>query len=153
MQATLVDAFADPFLDPGSSPGASTNRIKTTRLSGAIPQGDGFRLEGRPRMETKSLSPCIITDKIEESKEFDAKAIFDCGWYTVCNCVGLTYNFAVADVDEVHADLIDKGLTPVMPLEDHPWGDRGFAVLDPNGITLYIYSDIEPSDEFKKFHT
>ena len=39
----------------------------------------------------------------------------------------------------------------VVPLEDHPWGDRGFAIEDPNGIGLYIYSKREPSDDFKPF--
>jgi uncharacterized glyoxalase superfamily protein PhnB len=38
-----------------------------------------------------------------------------------------------------------------MPLEDHPWGDRGFAILDPNGVMLYIYSEREPADEFKQY--
>lgn len=39
-----------------------------------------------------------------------------------------------------------------MPLDDHPWGDRGFAILDPNGVTLYIYSAREPADEFKQYY-
>ena len=39
----------------------------------------------------------------------------------------------------------------IMPLEDHPWGDRGFAILDPNGISLYIYSMQEPAQEFKQY--
>jgi uncharacterized glyoxalase superfamily protein PhnB len=50
-----------------------------------------------------------------------------------------------------HERLIKLGNTPIMPLENHPWGDRGFAILDPNGITLYIYTTEEPSDEFKQF--
>jgi len=29
--------------------------------------------------------------------------------------------------------------------------DRGFAILDPNGVTLYIYSDREPAEEFKQY--
>jgi uncharacterized glyoxalase superfamily protein PhnB len=39
-----------------------------------------------------------------------------------------------------------------MPLEDHPWGDRGFAVMDPNGIQLYIYTETKPSEEFKQYY-
>jgi len=39
-----------------------------------------------------------------------------------------------------------------MSIDDHPWGDRGFAVQDPNGVILYIYSDRDPSDEFKQYH-
>lgn len=128
-------------------------------------------------MRPSSLSPCIITSKVDESrdfylKHFAAKLSFDCGWYinlefgngsslqfmapqaeqVACNPTGLTYNFCVADVDAEHQQLVSSGLVPVMPLEDHPWGDRGFAVQDPNGIVLYIYSEREPSPEFKPFY-
>lgn len=37
--------------------------------------------------------------------------------------------------------LPTAGLTLIMPLEDHPWGDRGFAVQDLNRVVLYIYSE------------
>jgi uncharacterized glyoxalase superfamily protein PhnB len=128
-------------------------------------------------MRPNSLSPCIITSKVDESrdyylKHFAAKLSFDCGWYinlefengsslqfmapqpeqVACNPVGLTYNFCVEDVDAEHQQLVSSGLVPIMPLEDHPWGDRGFAVQDPNGIVLYIYSEREPSPEFKPFY-
>ena len=39
-----------------------------------------------------------------------------------------------------------------MPITDHPWGDRAFTVRDPNGVLLYIYSEREPSPEFKEFY-
>ncbi len=118
-------------------------------------------------MIANTLSPCIATEKVEESrdfyvKHFGAKVTFDCGWYVnmqigketselqfmaprepgppACNPAGLMYNFSVDDVDAEHDRLTAAGLTPIMPLEDHPWGDRGFAILDPNGVTLYIYS-------------
>ena len=129
-------------------------------------------------MLAKTLSTCFTTEKIEESRDFyvrhfGAKVTFDCGWYVnlqigtetsqlqfmaprepgppAGSSAGLTYNFSVADVDAEHERLTAEGLVPVMPLEDHPWGDRGFAILDPNGITLYIYSDREPTEEFKQF--
>ena len=66
-----------------------------------------------------------------------------------CNPTGLTYNFRVADVDETYNELLATGLTPDTPPEDHPWGDRGFALRDPNGVMLYIYSDREPAPEFR----
>ena len=128
-------------------------------------------------MLADSLSPCITTTKIEESrdfyvKHFGAKVTFDCGWYvnlefgknaslqfmtpqpgqSVCNTAGLTYNFSVADVDAEFQLLTAAGLALIMPLEDHPWGDCGFAVQDPNGIVLYIYSEREPGPEFKQFY-
>ena len=130
-------------------------------------------------MIANTLSACMATEKVEESRDFyvkyfDAKVSFDCGWYVnlkfgqetsalqfiapqdpappACNPAGLIYNFAVNDVDAEYQRLTDAGLTPVMPLEDHPWGDRGFSVLDPNGVSLYIYSDREPSEEFKPYY-
>lgn len=125
-----------------------------------------------------ALSPCITTAQVEASRDFyvrhfGAKVAFDCGWYVnlefggkaaalqfmapqpgqpLCNPAGLTYNFCVADVDAEYRALMLAGLVAVMPLEDHPWGDRGFAVQDPNGIVLYIYSEREPAPEFKPYY-
>lgn len=130
-------------------------------------------------MQYKKLSPCIITDKLKECKDFylkhfNAKLTFDCGWYinlylenentefqfmepqapqhVVCNPAGLTYNLMVTDVDKVHEELTNAGITALEPLENHPWGDRGFAIQDPAGIILYIYTEIEPNEEFKKYY-
>ena len=130
-------------------------------------------------MNLSALSPCIATRNIDDTRKFyvkyfQAKPIFDCGWYLnlqftegatlqfinppdpnmpLCNTAGLTYNFLVSDVDAEHARLTSAGLQTVMPLEDHPWGDRGFAIQDPNGVILYFYSDREPSAEFKQYYT
>lgn len=65
------------------------------------------------------------------------------------NPVGLTINFCVPDVDATHQRLVETGHTITLPIADHPWGDRGFSIQDPNGIALYIYSEREPSVEFK----
>ncbi len=64
---------------------------------------------------------------------------------------GLTYNLEVDDVDLEYERLMKLGNRLIMPLEDHPWGDRGFSILDPNGIGSYIYSNREPSEEFRKY--
>ncbi|WP_415408167.1 VOC family protein [Sulfurovum sp. CS9] len=129
-------------------------------------------------MKANNLSSCVVTDKVDESREFymknfNAKITFDCGWYInmeigkntstlqfmapqqpgqpTCDGIGLMYNFEVDDVDLEYERLTQLGNEPVMPLEDHPWGDRGFAILDPNGIMLYIYSNTEPSEDFKQY--
>jgi len=39
-----------------------------------------------------------------------------------------------------------------MCIRDSPWGDRGFAVRDPNGISLYLYSEREPDEEFRQYY-
>jgi len=129
-------------------------------------------------MKINSLSAAFTTDKVEESRDFyikhlGAKVTFDCGWYVniefanesstlqfmspqqpeqqLSSGAGLIYNFAVENVDQEYKNFTNAGLIVVMPLEDHPWGDRGFAIQDPNGISLYIYSEREPSDEFKQY--
>lgn len=127
-------------------------------------------------MTLKALSTCITTNKIDASRRFytehfGAKVVFDCGWYInldlgqsrtlqfmepqgdqkECVPAGLTYNFSVEDVDREHGRLTSAGLEVAMPIDDHPWGDRGFAIHDPNGVILYIYSDREPSAEFKQY--
>jgi len=130
-------------------------------------------------MRTKTLSPAFTTNKVEESRDFyikylGAKVTFDCGWYVnlkfennsstlqfmspqqpeheLSNSSGLMYNFLVENVDLEYKALTDLGLPIIVPLEDHPWGDRGFAIHDPNGITIYIYSEREPSEEFRQYY-
>lgn len=65
---------------------------------------------------------------------------------------GVMLNFRVDDVDAAHARLVEAGLQIAMPLEDHPWGDRGFSVMDPIGNVIYLFSDREPADEFKLYY-
>ncbi|MCG8376507.1 MAG: VOC family protein [Chlorobiales bacterium] len=129
-------------------------------------------------MKTSELSTCFCTNDIETCSEFyqqyfAAKVIFDCGWYVnlrigedgpsiqfmqpqndmpVFSGKGITLNFRVDDVDAEHTRLTEAGLGNAMPLEDHPWGDRGFSVIDPIGNSVYIYSDREPSDEFRQYY-
>lgn len=132
-------------------------------------------------MNIANISTAFTTtdDKIQDIKDFyvkhfDAEIIFDCGWYVnlrfgkknnklqfmtpqqpehqLANSDGLMYNIEVEDVDTVYKKLTDEGLAATVPLEGHPWGDRGFAVQDPNGISLYIYTEKEPTEEFKQYY-
>jgi len=129
-------------------------------------------------MKIKELSTCFSTIDVDACREFycryfAAEEIFDCGWYINLRIgkngptiqfmkpqdnmnafagAGVILNFKVDDVDVEHKRLTMAGLQTVMPLEDHPWGDRGFSVIDPIGNSVYIYSDREPSDEFKQYY-
>lgn len=130
-------------------------------------------------MKTQAVSAAFTTDKIEETKLFfvkylNARITFDCGWYVnlefgnsksalqfisprnsghkLGSSVGLTYNFLVDDVDAEYNKLTGLGLVSSLEIDDHPWGDRGFAINDPNGISLYIYSEREPGAEFKQYY-
>jgi uncharacterized glyoxalase superfamily protein PhnB len=60
------------------------------------------------------------------------------------------YNFAVDDVNAEHRQLTSEGLAVIAPLESHPWGDRGFAVREPNGITFYIYCERKPGEDLRQ---
>lgn len=125
-------------------------------------------------MKILTASPAIVTPNVAASREFyqhyfGARLIFDCGWFINLEfekghsvqfmepqegipptlTEGLTYNFRVADVDQEYLALAGAGLIAENPPEDHPWGDRGFSVRDPSGVTLYVYSDRAPAEEFR----
>jgi len=128
-------------------------------------------------MKTNELSTCFCTNDIEACRDFyqrhfAAKVTFDCGWFVNLSIggggpsiqfmqpqdeapifagAGIGLNFMVDDVDAEYARLMEAGLKTCMLLEDHPWGDRGFSILDPIGNSVYIYSEREPSDEFKQY--
>ena len=126
-------------------------------------------------MKISNLSTCIISEKIEETKDiyvdnFEAEIVFDCGWYIdviMGNSThklqfispqhnkekrfkgdGITINIGVEDVDKEYSAFKRAKLNIVSKIKDNPWGDRSFVVLDPNGVRLYIYSEIEMSEEF-----
>jgi len=129
-------------------------------------------------MRTSELSTCFCTNEVEICRDFyqrhfAATVTFDCGWYVNLSIggdgpsiqfmhpqddtplfagAGVGLNFMVDDVDAEYTRLMDAGLQTGMPLEDHPWGDRGFSVTDPIGNSIYIYSEREPSDEFKQYY-
>ena len=131
-------------------------------------------------MKPTGISPTIVVRDVEQAKDFykthfNARVAFDCGWYVSLEFgdngptiqfmhpqspeqpefgTGLTCNIRFENtglVDAVHERLAKAGLPILMPLEDHPWGDRGFSTLDPYGVGLYIYADIEPSEEFRQY--
>jgi len=66
--------------------------------------------------------------------------------------IGVMLNFKVDDVDAEHERLTNAGLSAAMALENHPWGNRGFAVMNPIGSAVYIYSDRETDVEFAQYH-
>lgn len=53
---------------------------------------------------------------------------------------GLMLNLQLDEVDALYARLCAAKVPIRMPLEDHPWGDRGFSCVDPAGLELYCYS-------------
>lgn len=131
-------------------------------------------------MNILSASPTIVTADIEAARafylnHFDAHIHFDCGWYAVLRlgssepapeiCLmaprdgmavcsgGVFLNIRVDGVDAWHQKCCAAGLTPVIPLEDHPWGDRGFGIVDPSQVVVYCYEPIPPAPEFQQYFT
>jgi len=54
--------------------------------------------------------------------------------------------FMVIEVDQVESHYqraVERGLPIQEALKEHPWGHRGFCVRDPNGLTIYIFSEIK----------
>lgn len=59
---------------------------------------------------------------------------------------GLFVTVEVADVDAVHTAFQQvSGLEIAVSLRDEPWGDRHFAVVDPNGVALDFVTRSEPA--------
>jgi catechol 2,3-dioxygenase-like lactoylglutathione lyase family enzyme len=53
----------------------------------------------------------------------------------------------VANVDEIHKRVIERGLKIVYPLTDEPWGVRRFCVADPNGTVLNVMSRLNANQK------
>ncbi|WP_240348136.1 VOC family protein [Longitalea arenae] len=51
---------------------------------------------------------------------------------------GMYLTIEVDDVDKLYAALKKKGAVIKIELRDEPWGDRHFAIEDPNGIGIDI---------------
>jgi len=51
---------------------------------------------------------------------------------------GVYLTIEVADVDSMYQVLKQKGVPIKIDIRDEPWGDRHFAIQDPNGIGIDI---------------
>jgi len=54
------------------------------------------------------------------------------------NGQGVYLTIEVDDVEAIYDDLKNKGVEIRVDLRDEPWGDRHFAIEDPNGIGIDI---------------
>jgi catechol 2,3-dioxygenase-like lactoylglutathione lyase family enzyme len=53
---------------------------------------------------------------------------------------GVYLTIEVDDADKLYHQLKARGVPIEVDLRDEPWGDRHFAILDPNGIGVDIVS-------------
>jgi len=51
---------------------------------------------------------------------------------------GIYLTIEVDDVDKIYKDIKNGGLEIKIDLRDEPWGDRHFAIQDPNGVGIDI---------------
>lgn len=52
----------------------------------------------------------------------------------------------VEHVDDVYKQLKEKGVWIEIELRDEPWGDRHFAIVDPNGIGIDFVTYTSPDE-------
>lgn len=62
------------------------------------------------------------------------------------NGKGIYLTIEVDDVDTFYKDLKEKGVAIKVKLRTEPWGDRHFAIQDPNGIGIDIVTYTKPED-------
>ncbi len=62
---------------------------------------------------------------------------------------GMYLTIEVEDVDSLYKKLKDNGLEMKIEIRDEPWGDRHFAIEDPNGIGIDIVRYSPPQEEEK----
>lgn len=51
---------------------------------------------------------------------------------------GMYLTIEVGDVDKIYRELKQKGIKIEIDIRNEPWGDRHFAIKDPNGIGIDI---------------
>ncbi len=59
---------------------------------------------------------------------------------------GVYLTIEVDNVDEVYEQLIEKEVKIEVEIRDEPWGDRHFAITDPNGIGVDIVTYTKPEE-------
>ena len=60
---------------------------------------------------------------------------------------GVYLTIEVEDVDKIYSELKLKGIQMEIELRDEPWGDRHFAIVDPNGIGIDIVTYSKPEED------
>jgi catechol 2,3-dioxygenase-like lactoylglutathione lyase family enzyme len=60
---------------------------------------------------------------------------------------GMYLTIEVNDVDSIYNDLKKKGVPIKIDIRNEPWGDRHFAIEDPNGIGIDIVKYSPPEDK------
>jgi uncharacterized glyoxalase superfamily protein PhnB len=62
------------------------------------------------------------------------------------NGKGMYLTIEVKDVDSLYREIKKKGVKIKIELRDEPWGDRHFAIEDPNGIGIDLVKYTAPGN-------
>ncbi len=65
---------------------------------------------------------------------------------TPFNGKGVYLTIEVEKVDTIYKKLKNKGVKIEVEIRDEPWGDRHFAIVDPNGIGIDIVTYTKPEE-------
>ncbi|WP_291918875.1 VOC family protein [Chitinophaga sp.] len=57
---------------------------------------------------------------------------------------GIYLTIEVADVDALYQQIKAKGAEILIELRNEPWGDRHFAIQDPNGVGIDLVTYAQP---------
>ena len=60
---------------------------------------------------------------------------------------GMYFTIEVDDVDKIYNELKKKDIAIKIEIRDEPWGDRHFAIEDPNGIGIDIVKYSPPQEQ------
>jgi catechol 2,3-dioxygenase-like lactoylglutathione lyase family enzyme len=60
---------------------------------------------------------------------------------------GVYLTIEVEDADHIYRELRSKGVEIKVDIRDEPWGDRHFAIQDPNGVGIDIVTYSPASKE------
>jgi len=59
---------------------------------------------------------------------------------------GMYLTIEVEDVDGLYKKVKEKGGSIALDIRDEPWGDRHFAIVDPNGVGIDLVKYTAPED-------
>tara|TARA_B100001750_G_scaffold55397_1_gene43510 strand:+ start:1532083 stop:1532523 length:441 start_codon:yes stop_codon:yes gene_type:complete len=59
---------------------------------------------------------------------------------------GMFLTIEVDNVDQLYEVFKNKGVEIKIPIRDEPWGDRHFAIEDPNGIGIDVVTYSAPEE-------
>ncbi|MEW7291656.1 VOC family protein [Aquimarina sp. 2304DJ70-9] len=59
---------------------------------------------------------------------------------------GVFLTIEVEEVDKMYKQLKNRGVSIEIEIRDEPWGDRHFAIVDPNGVGIDIVTYKKPEE-------